>query len=130
MYSFGKLLDKWKTDPDFRVWAAGLLSFAVTAVFALYNAYLGVHNASLWYGTFSVYYILLSALRGLILAVWRRRVRDDDPTSRERKTVLVSAALLLLLNVSLVIPISLMVEQRRPVSMTLTASIAVAAYTT
>ena len=54
----------------------------------------------------------------------------DERERAERKTYLAACGLLLLLNVSLIVPISLMVVQQKPVRMTLIPAIAMAAYTT
>ena len=48
---------------------------------------------------------------------------------RRRRTFLVSGALLLVLDVSLIAPVSLMVRMQKPVSMGLIPAIAMAAYT-
>lgn len=127
-----QLFARWKrgSDDDDRTFAAAAGSLAVTAVFALYNGFLGISHASLCHGTICVYYIVLVALRGIIIAS-RKRIRGSrDPERAQKRAYMVSAALLLFLNICLVMPVSLMVVRQKPVDMTLIPAIAMAAFTT
>ena len=125
-----QFLDRWKTDYDFKTVTGASGSLAMTVVFALYNGFLGVRHSSLWYGTICVYYIVLTGLRGVIIAARKRLAPADGREDAGNKAYLLAAALLLLLNLSLVIPVTLMVRQQKPVSLTLIPAIAMAAYTT
>jgi hypothetical protein len=124
------LFDRWKSDYDFKTVTAALGSLAVTAVFALYNGFLGIYHASLWHGTICVYYIVLVVLRGFIIAARNRSLRDRDPERTQKKSFVISAALLLLLNICLVLPVSLMAIRQKPVDLSLIPAIAMAAFTT
>lgn len=42
-----QFFDRWKTDYDFKTVTAALGSLFVTALFAIYNGFLGVYHASL-----------------------------------------------------------------------------------
>ena len=123
-------IDRWKTDYDFKTVAAASGSLAVTAIFALYNGFLGVYHASLWHGTICVYYLVLVILRGVIISARNRSARESDPVRFQIKVYVASAALLLLLNTCLVIPVSLMVIRLKPANLSLIPAIAMAAYTT
>lgn len=125
-----QFLDRWKTDYDFKTVTGASGSLAMTVAFALYNGFLGVRHSSLWYGTICVYYIVLTGLRGVIIAARKRLAPADGREDAGNKAYLLAAALLLLLNLSLVIPVTLMVRQQKPVSLTLIPAIAMAAYTT
>ena len=107
-------------------------SFLVSVVFAIYNGYLGAHYQSLWYGSICVYYLLLSVLRAiLIISNLRLAGKDRDLSKKKRRIIfLLTNAILLLLNLSLIVPISLMARMMKPVEMTLIPSIAMATYTT
>ena len=63
-----RLLGRWKTEYDFKTYITAAGSLAVTLVFAFYNGFLGIHHASLWHGTICVYYLVLTILRGSIIA--------------------------------------------------------------
>ncbi len=123
-------VSRWKTDHDFQTYIAATGSLAVTLIFALYNGFLGIHHASLWYGTICIYYILLSLLRGLIIAAAKKIAHRESKKSSRNLAALVISLFLLILNISLIVPISIMVRQQKPVSMTLIPAIAMAAYTT
>ena len=125
-----QFFDRWKTDYDFKTVTAAIGSLFVTALFSLYNGFLGVYHASLWHGSICVYYLVLVIIRGIIISS-KSRIDRGCTTERFRKLVYItSAALLLFLNVCLVVPVSLMVVRQKPVDMTLIPAIAMAAYTT
>lgn len=127
--------DRWKSDYAFKTVTSALGSLAVTAVFALYNGFLGIWHASLWHaslwhGTICVYYLVLVVLRTIIIAARKSADRTAEPERAQARVCLASAALLLFLNLCLVVPVSLMVVLQKPVNMTLIPAIAMAAYTT
>jgi len=125
-----RFLSRWKTEYDFQTYITAAGSLAVTLAFALYNGFLGIRHASLWYGAMCVYYIMLSLLRGSIITAAKRISQRKPRESAGKKAFLVIASLLLILNISLIVPISIMVRQENPVNLTLIPAIAVAAYTT
>ena len=125
-----QFFDRRKTDYDFKTVTAALGSLFVTAIFALYNGFLGVYHSSLWNGSICVYYLVLVGLRTMIIAARKNEDRRTNPERAQTKVYVASAALLLFLNVCLVVPVSLMVVRQKPVDMTLIPAIAMAAYTT
>ncbi len=122
--------EKWKNDYDFSTVMGAAGSLAITVLFALFNGFLGVYHASLWYGTYCAYYILLVVLRAFLISSRKKVLRSVTPDIARNKAYMVAAVLLLVLNISLVVPVTLMVVQQRPVNMTLIPAIAMAAYTT
>ena len=86
-----------------------------------------MYRSSVWHGTICVYYLVLSLLRGFILLAGKKAAGRSGASDR---ISLASAVLLLLLNGSLVVPVSIMVIRQKPVGMTLIPAIAMAAYTT
>ena len=125
-----QFFDRWKTDYDFKTVTAALGSLFVTALFALYNGFLGVYHASLWHGSICVYYLVLVGLRTMIIAARKNADRRTEPERAQMKVYVASAALLLFLNLCLAVPVYLMVVRQKPVDMTLIPAIAMAAYTT
>ena len=125
-----EFFERWKNDYDFKTVTAAFGSLVVTAVFALYNGFLGAHHSSLWHGSICVYYIVLVLLRIMIIAARKSPAGKGGPERGQEKVYIASAALLLFLNLCLVVPVSLMVVMRKPVDMTLIPAIAMAAYTT
>ncbi|MBR3362239.1 MAG: hypothetical protein IKG39_13005 [Lachnospiraceae bacterium] len=125
-----KYIEKWKEDYEFKTVVSAGGSFLVTSAFALYNGYLGILYSSLWYGTICVYYLLLVILRGSIIIAGRKYSMRKNWDDIRKKVYLAEAIVLLLLNLSLVIPISIMVLQQKPMNLTLIPAITMAAYTT
>lgn len=125
-----QFFDRWKTDYDFKTVTAALGSLFVTALFALYNGFLGVYHASLWHGSVCVYYLVLVGLRTMIITARKNADQRAQSKRAQTKVYVASAVLLLLLNLCLVVPVSLMAVQKKPVDMTLIPAIATAAYTT
>ncbi len=119
-------------ENDTRLMASTVLSFSVTILFALYNGFLGIRLLSIWHGSICVFYLLLAAIRGIILLTEKNnRARDEKQKSECRKrTFMISVAMLLLLNLSLILPISLMVVMKKPGTIGLIPAITMAAYTT
>jgi len=97
--------------------------FAVTVAFALYNGILGAIYASIWHGSICLYYLLLSALRGILLSAVRR-------PARERRAFRCASLLLPVLDLSLAVPAAMMVLDRKPVQIGQIPAIGMAAYTT
>ena len=131
-YKIKSFLKSWKKDYIFKTLVSSVVSLTVTIIFALYNGFLGIRLLSIWHGGICVFYLLLAAIRGIILLTEKNnRTRDDKQKSECRQRVfIISAFLLLLLNLALILPISLMVVLKKPVNMGLIPAIAMAAYTT
>ncbi|MBQ7184192.1 MAG: hypothetical protein IJR97_09420 [Clostridia bacterium] len=123
-------LERWKSDYAFRTVVTALFSLLVTVLFALYNGFLGLYHGSVWYGTICLYYLLLALFRGSVIAAEKKTAdRGGDERSRDRAH-LAASVLLLILNISMIGPITLMVTQQKPVDMTLIPAIVMAVYTT
>lgn len=129
MGTLSSLIEKWKTDYDFRTLISGALSLGVTSAFALYNGFLGIHHSSIWHGTICAYYLVLVLLRVLILS-YAKKSQINDAQAVQRRVYLISSILFFLLNLSLIVPVSIMTIQKKPVNMTIIPAIAMAAYTT
>lgn len=122
----------FRDDFERRTFLSSSGALLISVVFAFYNGYLGLRYESLWYGSICIYYIILGILRAF-LVVADFRIERGDPDRREgrrRRVFLLTNGMLLLLNLSLIVPISLMVKLQKPVKMTLVPAIAMAAYTT
>lgn len=125
-------LARWRESASLRAKAGTWGGFAATVAFALYNGALGLRNASLWNGSICAYYILLSALRGSLLAAERRSGRLDGAAAArlEKRAFAGTAAAMLVMNGALAVPVALMVLDRRPAQMGLIPAITSATYTT
>ncbi len=125
-----QLFERWKADYDFKTFVSASVSLAVTLIFAIYNGFLGIRHASLWYGTICVYYIILVILRGATIAAGKKLPMAERREHKRNKAFFAVSLLLLLLNMSLIVPVSMMVRQQRPVDLDLIPAIAMATYTT
>jgi len=123
-------IEKWKSDYDFKTMTVSSVSLAVTLVFALYNGFLGIRHSSLWYGSICIYYLILMGIRGLLILSEKRLSRRGDSGPAVRRVYIAAALCLLFLNISLIVPVSMMVRLQKPVNMTLIPAIAMAANTT
>lgn len=128
----GPLVEAWKNDYVYKTLIGAGFSFVCTVLFSLYHGYLGILYRSVWHWGICAFYFLMMAIRGCILLTENRnRVRPEADRLRLRyRTFLVSAVLMLALDLSLLLPIILMVLLDAPVNMGLASAIAMAAYTT
>lgn len=127
----GNLFRHVREDYAFKTEACAGVSLTATVLFALYNGYLGLSVPSIWHGSICAFDLMLVSIRATILhAEWKsRRYGVLRRAICRRRTFLLSCALLLLLDVSLIAPIALMVRMQKPVNMGLIPAIAMAAYT-
>lgn len=127
-----RFLWKRRNDYSFSTVSGSALSFGTSALFALYNGFLGICFRSVWHVSIFRFYLLLAALRGMIIMTEVQN-RKRDAETREyhrRRTLVVSSVILLVLNLALIVPISMMVMMKKPLGMGLIPAIAMAAYTT
>ena len=126
-----RFLRIWREDYIYQTLMSSAVSFGFTALFALYNGYLGLCYGSVWHGSIGIFYLLLMAIRGIVLLTeGRNRTRlAAERSGCRRRTFLISSILLLVLDLSLILPISMMAVLDKPVSIGLIPAIAMAAYT-
>ena len=101
-------------------------SLVITVLFAIYNRIVGVIKESLWHESISIYYLLLVSIKAIIIIyIYKSKERTKD-----KLIFRLTKALLIVLNILLVVPIVLMIFNRRIVQISLVLSIAIAAYVT
>lgn len=130
--SFDKIKEKLK-DKETRWYISTAISFLVTMAFPIYNGFLGIYKHSIWNGSICVYYLFLVALKLVILASEKKIQKYDDEelkSSKRRKVFFVLSIIIFVMNLSLVVPISLMVLSQKEVDFGLIPAIVVATYTT
>ena len=123
-------LERWKSDYGFKTLVSAFASLLVTVLFALYNGFLGAYHASVWYAAISLYYFLLSVLRGSVILAERKNHFCAGQEGKRDRAYMSASILLLTLNASMIGPITMMVRQQKPVRLTLIPAIAMATYTT
>ncbi len=131
MEKLKQYLHRWHEDYNLRTFLGAGGSFFVTLVFAVYNAYLGIHLHSVWNGSISVYYILLTVIRGAVIHAEDRIYRKMQAEEKHirRRTFFFSSISLIIMNLALIVPVTLMVRLQRPVSLGLIPVIMMAAHT-
>ena len=95
----------------FRTLIFAIGSFLMSLLFSLFNAYLGIKNRSIWYGSLAGFYISLAFLRGGVLAyhkskIDRNRQNDEYDKARVYRN---SGIITLILNVALSVAIGQMI---------------------
>lgn len=125
------IIHNWKNDFDYKTFLVAGLSTTITLAYALINAILGVWHQSLWNGSISAYYLLLTIIRSSIIFTQDRAYKraNEDESEAIRKTFQRSSLALIAMNLTLIVPISLMVKLEKPAVMGLIPAIAMAAYT-
>ena len=126
------LRKKWNENYIFKTLTSSTVSLCVTTLFALYHGFLGIVLSSIWHGSICVFYLLLVAIRGIILLTeYRIKSKSEkEKQNRRQKIFYATSALLFLLNLALILPISLMVLLQKPINIGKIPAIAMAAYTT
>lgn len=126
------IIEKWKKDYAYNTLASSAISFGVTVLFAVYNGFLGIRLLSVWHGSICVFYLFLIAIRGMILLTEKKNMArgEQEKEQHRHRTSVICSVMLLLLNLALILPVSLMAVLEKPVNMGLIPAITMAAYTT
>lgn len=109
-----------------------IISLIMCFAFSVFNAFLGIYYLSIWNGTISVYYIFLLLIR-LIILINESKIKDyeeDKKIEKRNKLFYISFIFLIILDISLIVPITLMVFNERSYIFGLIPAISLAAYTT
>ena len=97
-----------------------VFSFIITFAFAIFNGIYGIFTGYIWSKFIFVYYVFLFLIRFLSEKIFKKI----------HKGPVYSSLLLLMLNLSLIAPITIMVLDKKSFSLGLIAAITIAAYTT
>lgn len=103
-----------------------IISLIFTILFALYNRIIGAINKSLWHESISIYYFILVLIKSIILIY----ISKSKNRSKDKIIFYLTKTLLFLLNISLIIPIVLMILNKRIVKISFIFSIVIALYVT
>lgn len=123
---------EWRTDYHFKTFAASALSSLIGLAFIIYNGFLGVYYSSIWNGSICLYYILLAAVRGILVDCQRKKydMPDKEKNSQRKKIFYLTHTIMLLMNVSLIVPIAVMIKGDRAYDLGMIPAITMATYTT
>lgn len=106
--------------------AIEIFSIITTSFFALYNAITGIKYNTIWNLVIFIYYFLLLLLK-IFLNLCLNKINDNDKKMMKLSYIL-SFALLLLLNISLIGPVILLVRNSKAIHADKISSIAIATY--
>lgn len=99
------------------------ISMIITLFFAFYNFIMGLIYSYIWNISVSIYYLLLTIIRIYIEIIYLKKI--DNKVHH-----IIQSIVLLLINISLLLPISLLVLNQKQVNNNSIMSITVATYTT
>lgn len=127
-----RLMEMQRKDYLLKTVTFSTFSMLMGFAFALYNGVLGITYRSLWNGSICVYYFFLAAVRAIIVSLHRKEAagRREPGAAHRRKTCFAAHMVLILMNISLVVPAAVMVTGGRSYPYGLIPAIAMAAYTT
>lgn len=124
-------LEVWKADYNFKTFATSAISSIIGIAFTIYNGFLGIYYSSVWNGSICVYYILLAAVRGTIVVYQKKTYGlSDGLGNRTKKIYCQTHIVMFLMNVSLIIPIAVMIRGDRVYNLGMIPAISMASYTT
>lgn len=120
--SFINLKEKIKRQENI----LNIVSLVLTLLFSFYNRIIGAIKESLWHESISIYYFVLVVIKAIIVIY---KLKSKDRT-KDILIFKVTKCLLLLLNTLLIVPIALMIFNKRLVEISFVFSLVIALYVT
>lgn len=103
-----------------------ILSVIFTLLFAIYNRIVGIFNESLWNESVSIYYFALTIIKSIILISYYKQTNIEN----QKRIFQVTKVLLFISNLLMIVPLILMIINKRKVEASLIFSIGIALYVT
>lgn len=129
-----KFFEKIKSEYEFRTYVFTAFSIFISLIFAIFNTVLVFLYNAAWNFGIAIYYYLLVLERSVVCAFevkWYKAGLDENVKEQKRqKLYFVQSIALLVLDLALVTPISLMVLQRKVVNYSMIVAIGIATFTT
>lgn len=119
-----------REDYHFRTVYTARISALITFGFTVFNGVIGVLYRSVWNISICIYYVLLAIVRRIIVRSQRKTVDKHQDKEIIKKTYVVTHIILILIDVALIVPITLMVIGARNYTYGIIPAISMAAYTT
>ena len=120
----------WRENYHFRTVYTAMISALITLGFAIFNGVIGILYQSVWNISICIYYVLLAIVRRIVVRSQRKAVDKHQDKGIIKRTYVVTHIILILIDVALVVPISLMVIGARNYTFGMIPAISMAAYTT
>ena len=103
-----------------------VVSVIFTLLFAIYNRIVGIFNESLWNESVSIYYFALTIIKSIILISYYKQTNIEN----QKRIFQVTKVLLFISNLLMIVPLILMIINKRMVEASLIFSIGIALYVT
>jgi len=122
---------KLKEDYSLRTFIFGLFSLAASIFLGVFNLYVGFKNNASWNIAIAPYYFIIAFMRSsLFLFEYKIRKLDHEEKTRRRiRAFIIYGILLLIMDITLVWPISLILAKEKSAYNTTITAIIFAAYT-
>ncbi len=132
MKKWKEIFDNFKSDVVWRNFLSASLSFCVNIAFLIYNVVFGILYQALWNWSIGIYYALLVVFRAIILHNERKwkNAQETDVQQKRRRLFCLLCWCMIIMDVSLIAPITLMVLSKRSVNVGMIPTLAIACYTT
>lgn len=119
-----------REDYHFRTVYTARVSALMTFGFTIFNGAIGILYQSVWNISICIYYVLLAVVRRIIVRSQIKTVDKHQDKEIIKKTYVVTHIILIIIDVALVVPITLMVIGARSYTFGMIPAISMAAYTT
>lgn len=130
--SENKIVIRMKEDYIFRTFIFSAGSFLITFVFTIYNIFLAFVYRAAWNIGISVYYALLLCIRAYVIfseyRLYKHEVKEKEERIR-KNLFLTQSILLLIIDLALIAPITMMVLQEKEIHYSEIPAITIATYT-
>ena len=103
-----------------------IISVIFTLLFSIYNRIVGIFNESLWNESVSIYYFALTIIKSIILISYYKQTNIEN----QKRIFQVTKVLLFISNLLMIVPLILMIINKRMVVASLIFSIGIALYVT
>lgn len=131
--SGNKFIVRMINDYIYRTFTLSVLSLFVTIAFTVYNAFLAIVYRASWNLSIAVYYALLLCIRACVIFVefkfYKSNFSDTQKESGRKKLFLTQSVLLLVIDIALIAPITIMALEQKAVNYSAIPAITMAAYT-
>ena len=118
--SGNKFIVRMINDYIYRTFTLSVLSLFVTIAFTVYNAFLAIVYRASWNLSIAVYYALLLCIRACVIFVefkfYKSNFSDTQKESGRKKLFLTQSVLLLVIDIALIAPITIMALEQKAVN--------------
>ncbi len=132
MKKISDIFQNIKSNYEMRSLITSSFSFIINIAFLFYNLIFGIIYNSIWNWSISIYYALLIIFRAVVLLNEKKWIKQDVEISnvKREKLFAIICWCMIIMDLSLIAPITLMTLSKRSVNIGTIPAITIAAYTT